>query len=195
MNSKAIAKAVRVVTAPPVLITCTLLLFWLFGIGVFRNAAELLLAIFFLGVMPSIAYPAQKAIPKLRERGRDGQRKLAFVCSLVGYVLGAAVGAAGFATPKMMFVYLSYFLSVLVLAFVNKVLHEKASGHACSTTGSLFFAVFYIGGAAAFPCIFLFVAMAWSSVKLKRHTPRNIATGAAVFAVSAVVAGLVLGVL
>ena len=76
---------------------------------------------------------------------------------------------------------LAYFISVVALTVVNRFFGEKASGHACSTMGSLSFAVFYIGPIALAPCIILFAAMAWSSVKLGRHTPRNIASGSMVF--------------
>ena len=193
MSKEKIAKALRVITAPPVLISVTLLLFWCLDLDVFASGAELLTGIILLGLLPALAYPLQKEIPSFKEKGRDGQRKLAFPLSIVGYALGFAAGLAGLATRRMMLVYAAYLISVLLLTFVNKCLHEKASGHACSATASLCFAMLYIGGAAIIPCFAVYAAMAWSSVALGRHSARNIVAGTVTFIASLAIALLVVG--
>lgn len=92
-----------------------------------------------------------------------------------------------------MLVCTAYLISVLLLTVVNKCLHEKASGHACSTTASLCFAMLYIGAAAMLPCLAVYIAMAWSSIVLGRHSARNIATGTVTFIASLAIALLVVG--
>ena len=185
------AKLLRVITAPPVLITAMLIIFYFCGLGIFRSASELVVAIVLLGILPALAYPIQAAVPKLREGGRDTQRKLAFALTLAGYAIGAIVALAGMATREMSLIYFTYFFSVFLLLVVNKCFHEKASGHACSTAGSLVFTAYYLGPAAFIPCALLFVAMAWSSIQLKRHTPKNLATGVLAF-VAALLISIVL---
>lgn len=194
MIREKVAETIRIATAPPVLISLTLVLFWLLDLEVFASAGELCVGILFLGVFPALAYPIQALVPKLKEKGRDGQRKLAFILSLAGYALGAIAGIAGMATQKMLLVYVSYLASVAILTIVNKCLHEKASGHACSTTGSLCFAVLYIGPACIIPCLAIYAAMAWSSVVLKRHSPRNIATGTLTFLASLAISIAIVGI-
>lgn len=190
MVADKIARILRVITAPPVLITVTLILFWVLDLGVFDEAWQLVLAVCLLGVVPALAYPLQALIPALKKGGRDAQRKLAFVLSLVGYSVGWLVGCLGGSTSKMLLVYLVYFVSVVLLSVVNKCFSEKASGHACSAMGSLSFAVMYIGTAAVVPAAVVFAAMAWSSVRLGRHSMRNIATGVLVF-LTALAAGCI----
>lgn len=192
-NKEKAAKVIRIVTAPPVLITVTLLVLWAMDQGVFESPLQLVLGIILLGAVPALAYPLQSAIPGLKDKGRDGQRKLAFALSLVGYAVGLATGLAGFATSKMLLIYLTYLISVILLTVTNKCFHEKASGHACSAAGSLGFAMLYIGPWAIVPSVVLYAAMAWSSIELKRHTPRNIATGTLVFALSLAIATLTMG--
>lgn len=68
-----------------------------------------------------------------------------------------------------------------------------ASGHACSTTGSLCFAMLYMGPAAIVPYLAIYAAMAWSSVELGRHSGRNIATGTVTFLASLAISLLILG--
>ena len=44
-----------------------------------------------LGVLPVLAYPLQRFIPKFRDEGRKGQRTLAMIFAVAGYILCAIV--------------------------------------------------------------------------------------------------------
>ena len=80
------AKAIRILTTAPVfaLLLCTLLYFLMDG--AFASLRHYLMAVFFLSILPVLAYPVSAIIPPLRRKGRDGQRNLAIVFSVVGYV-------------------------------------------------------------------------------------------------------------
>lgn len=82
------AKAIRILTTAPVfaLLLCTLLYFLMDG--AFASLRHYLMAVFFLSILPVLAYPVSAIIPPLRRKGRDGQRNLAIVFSVVGYVGG-----------------------------------------------------------------------------------------------------------
>ncbi len=188
-----VAKALRVVTAPPVLVTVLLAVLFCSEPDVVSTWQQLVCAVLLLGAVPALAYPLQRFVPGFKDEGRDGQRKLAFVLSVVGYLVGLVMGLCGLATRGLLLIYLTYFVSVVMLVFVNKVLKEKASGHACSVTGTLVFAVYFIGMGSLIPCLVVYAAMAWSSVVLKRHTVRNLVTGTLVCLLGFVIALIALG--
>ena len=171
------ARVARVLTAPALLVTVTLVALWFWGNGVFDGPAQLVCPLLCLGVLPALAYPVQRALPSLEAQGRAGQRRLAFGFSVVGYALGFGLGCAGLATPRLLLMYLTYLVSVVLLVALN-ALGEKASGHACSTTGSLVFAGLYLRRWYVVGlCLAVWAVMAWSSLALGRHSARNLVSG------------------
>lgn len=164
-------------SAPPVMVLALLLILWFSG-GVFARASELVWAIVSLAVFPALAYPFSTIIPAWHAGGRDMQRKLAFAFSSVGYTVLFAYGLIAQVSASAMLIFGTYFFSLLVLVLLNKVAHQKASGHACSITGPLILLVYFVGWTAAIPCAALFAVILWSSVVLKRHTPKEFALGA-----------------
>ena len=71
-----------------------------------------------------------------------------------------------------------YFFSALFLTLCNRVLHRRASGHACSAAGPLLFLIYYFGWWMLLPSIVIGWLVAWASVALKRHTPTDLLWGA-----------------
>lgn len=164
------AKSVRVVTIPPILVLALLTIlignFDEFYTGVLDYA----LAVVFLMLIPTLAYPAQMLHPVWRTQGRACQRKLAFIFSVIGYSVGLSLAIINRAQPKLLTIYIGYFCSVLLLTVFNKGLKIHASGHAAGVTGPLlYFAVFSNAWLVPVAAL-LYVAIIWSSVKMKRHT-------------------------
>lgn len=170
-----IAKLLRILTTPPVfaLILCTLLYFLLNG--AFASLRHYLAAVFFLTVLPVLAYPVAALIPSLRKKGRDGQRNLSIAFSVLGYIGGFlyAILGGGAAVEKVLFG--TYLISGVTLA-VCTFLHYKASGHACGCSGpvamlSVFVCPWFLFG------YLLLTPVIWSSMKLKRHTATQLLVG------------------
>lgn len=174
-----LAKGVRVLTVPPILITGMLITLTVSLDNFCSSAAEMTLAIVLLGLVPILAYPIQKLLPSKGEV-REEQRNMAFVLTFTGYLTALICSIVGNCGRQLQYIIISYFISMLLLVFFNKVLHVRASGHACSVTGTLYFLSFFLGARAIIPCIGIAAAVVWSSLRLKRHTIQEIFWGAAV---------------
>ncbi|BAE82426.1 hypothetical protein [Desulfitobacterium hafniense] len=172
------AQAVRVITVPPVMVLALLLLLFFQHKGVFTSAGELLLSVFFLSVIPLLAYPFSRLFPRCKAKGRDGQRNLAFTLSLIGYAGAVLWGMIAGVSGELLFIFLVYLASVVILTFFNRVIGVRASGHASGITGPLLLTVYFIGGKTVIPCVLLLGAILWSSLTLKRHTLRELLLGA-----------------
>ena len=128
--------------------------------------------------MPVLAYPAQPLFPRYRSRGREGQRELAFVFTGVGYTVAFLWALLAGVSPEIRTICAGYFFSALFLTLCNRVLHRRASGHACSAAGPLLFLIYYFGWWMLLPSIVIGWLVAWASVALKRHTPTDLLWGA-----------------
>ena len=168
--SNKFAKTIRVITIPPVLVFLLLTLLLKDFSTFYRSLSDYVGAVVFLMMIPALAYPFQKVVPSLRDKGRDMQRKLAFVFSISGYTLGLIYAVASGAEAKLTSIYIGYFCSVIFLTLFNKVLKIHASGHAAGITGPLLYVVWY-GEIWLLPlAAMLYFAIIWSSLKMKRHT-------------------------
>lgn len=174
-----VAKGIRVLTVPPLLISGMLVILTVSLDNFCSSAAQMALAIVLLGLVPILAYPMQKLMPRGGEV-REEQRNMAFVLTFTGYLTAFICSVAWSCGRELQYIIVSYFISMLLLVFFNKVLHVRASGHACSVTGTLYFLSFFLGARAVIPCIGIALAVVWSSLRLKRHTMREIFWGAAV---------------
>ncbi len=186
---KTLAKLIRTATIPPVMALITLLLLRLTGVGF--NGNELYVGILFLTVLPSLAYPIAAIIPSLRKRGRDAQRTLAVIWSMIGYLGGTIVClVCGYGKPETVLM-LTYLASGVLIAVFSFGFHIKSSGHACGMSGPialLSYAVspwFLLG-------YLLFVPLVWSSLKLNRHTTRELILGALIPVVCFIIFELVI---
>lgn len=170
-NSRAltlICKIIRILTAPAIL-AVMLSLILMFTYGDAARSRYILLALF-TGVIPVLSYPVCFFVPALKRKGRDFERKAAFVSSTVGYTGGVIWAAVSDAPKTVKIVCLTYFLSVLFLILFNKVLKIKASGHACGIFGPLLTIVMYAGYVWIIPCAVILLLVCFSSLYLKRHT-------------------------
>ena len=175
-----LSKITRKITVPPgfaALLLITVYIAFPDGIG---SAWHLLGAIFFLAVLPLLAYPLQKYIPKFRDRGREGQRSLAMLFSFSGYAVGTIVAYIASAPARLKMIYLEYLLCGIAMLVINKAFHLKASGHACGIVGPVAMLCFFgllipavIGTAIIVP-VFL------SSIKTKQHTLPQLMGGSAI---------------
>lgn len=178
MNIKdKLAKFIRIISVPPIMITFLILILFYTRPDIFHNIFQMIIPIIFLGVFPSLAYLFQLLIPSLKIKGRESERKLAFIFSLIGYTLALIWAVFEKVSNELLHICLTYFLSVLVLTFINKVLKKRASGHACSVTGPLVFLIFLINWKFIFPCIAIAILIFWSSLYLKRHTKADLCGG------------------
>ena len=176
---KKIAYILRVITVAPIMALLMLLILYLRDPLLFGNTLHFALSVLFLVVLPLSAYPLQPLVKKYKDKGREGQRTLALIFAVAGYVLGC-LSALIFGAPQdVLVIFLSYLLSGAFVAIFNKIFHFRASGHACGVTGPFLLLVYfgqpigYIG--------FAFLILAWmSSLYMKRHTNMQLTVGAAI---------------
>ena len=83
-----IAKIVRVATLAPIIALIAATIMFVCKPEIFGDAATYILTLVFLTVLPLLAYPLQPVFPAFRDKGRSGQRTLAMIMAVVGYILG-----------------------------------------------------------------------------------------------------------
>ena len=172
------AKIIRIISVPPVMITFLLVILNTTRPGIFRNNVEVLTSIILLGIVPVLAYPFQLLLSSsLEDRGRIMQRKLAFIFSLIGYATALLWAILVHTSKELLMICATYFISVVILTFFNKVLKKRASGHACSITGPLVFLIYLVDWKLIFPCIIIAMLIFWSSLYLQRHTKTDLFYG------------------
>jgi len=186
------AKVVRIVTVPAVTSGCAMTLLWLSDTAIYRSLVDYLMVMLGLTGLPLLSYGVTAMVPKLRALGREGQRKYAMYFSAVGYVLCFGYGMLTGANTAYRVITGTYVVSIVLLLVLNKGMHFKASGHACSTAGPLVALCYFLGGwyipAGAAVCALVI----WSSMKLKQHRFWELVTGSAVSGVSFVCLALLL---
>ena len=175
--SKKAAMAIRVITVPPVMAAILILVLWTGKDGVIPTAMDALAAFIFLSVLPLLAYPVSALIPQLRKKGREGQRNLAFAMSVLGYIGAWLYGTLCHRGSAMLFIFGTYLFSVCILLVFNKLLHLRASGHACSVTGPILLIIYFLGGWWTPLFAAVYAAILWASVVTKRHTVREFLLG------------------
>lgn len=136
-------------------------------------------AMFSLCVLPAASYGVWYAVPSLKREGRSSQRKLAVICSVIGYVLNTAyVLISGAAGCERLAVF-TYLFSGIITAILSYAFHVKSSGHACGVSGPAF--LLSITVHPAFLLLYLLlIPVVRSSLKLKRHSLTELMIGTAV---------------
>ncbi|HEX2937307.1 MAG TPA: hypothetical protein VHO66_00100 [Ruminiclostridium sp.] len=173
-----IAKVCRIVTVAPFMAGTMLVVLFINNPVVFGNSAFFAAALVFLTVLPLLAYPLQPLFSHYRSKGREGQRTLAMLFAAAGYVLGCALAFIAHAPNSLKIIFLSYLFSAILIILFNKLIHVRASGHACGVAGPFAILVFF-GQLAGFLGIIPLVIVWWSSLKAKRHTPGQLIVGTA----------------
>ncbi|HHU63630.1 MAG TPA: hypothetical protein GXZ32_05410 [Clostridiales bacterium] len=172
-----VAKVISIVTLVPIMAALAVTWILLKDRAHFDNSMLwYFLVLIFLTVLPISAYPIARAIPKIRARGRDGERNLAFIMAVIGYVAGAIISIVFHAPKGVMYIMLSYLASGLALFFVNKVVKVKASGHACGVSGPITL-LLYMVGHYAWIAVVLLPLVFWGRLALKRHTYSELIVG------------------
>ena len=170
------AKVIRVITIAPIMALLLMTSLYLSDAALLGGLPQYLASIFFLAVLPVLAYPLQSFIPLFKRDKRSGQRKLAFITSVVGYLCGIIFATATNAPMIVHVIYWTYFLSVTLLTAFNSFTPWKASGHACGVCGPVVTMVYFIGP-QALTALLIYVALFWASLKMKRHTVTELILG------------------
>ena len=177
IKKEKVAKILRIISIPPVVVAFLILILSVFRKDIFRNKIDIIIPILFLGILPVLAYPFQKIIPKYKDLGRDAQRKLAFIFSLIGYPFALIWSFLSNASHHLVVLCSTYFLSLIFLIFCNKILRIKASGHSCSIAGPLSMLIYWVDWKVIFPFFVYSVLVFWSSLYLKRHNVKDLIIG------------------
>lgn len=172
-----IAKIIRIISIPPIMVSILILILGFNKNNIFRNSTEIIIMIVLLGLVPSLAYVLSDLVPKIKEQGREGQRKLAFITNLAGYSIALLWAVFTNVDKELLLICLTYFLSVVLLTICNKGFHFRASGHASGFTGPLILLVYFLGWKYIIATLIIAVFIVWASVYLKRHTIKELAGG------------------
>lgn len=176
---KNLAKIIRIITVAPIMALNMLLTLYLQNPLLFGSAVIFILSVLFLVIFPLLAYPLQPLIKKYKSKGREGQRTLAIIFAVAGYLGGCLFAILLHASKNVWIIYLTYLLSGTLVMLWNKLLHFKASGHACGVTGP-FALLIYFGqpyGYIGIPVL----ALVWlASLYMKRHTNLQLITGSVI---------------
>lgn len=171
-----ITKVIGIITIPPLFVLLVVSWIWVYGGVEGFSRIWYLITLALLFIVPILAYPLSYVLPKIRAQGREGQRNLAFILSLTGYITGVIVGQVGHAPLLILYLFWGYLLTGSTLAFINRILHYKASGHACGLAGPITFLTVVSSGRLWY----LFMLMPfvfWARIKQDRHTIGNMLAG------------------
>ena len=176
-------KAIRVLTTAPLMAAIALALLRTCREEIFSGEMQFLLLFFCLGLLPLLAYPLQRFFPHFKNQGRSGQRHLAMIFAVGGYLISMLVCVITRASKAVWFFCLEYLLSGLLIFLFNRIFHVKISGHVCGVAGPIMLLA-YQGLWYTVPvgCAVLILVMV-ASLKTKRHTvPEMIGGGFAAMA-------------
>lgn len=174
--ARLLAFVLRVLTAPPFAVLCSFSLIYGFT-DRFGSLSHYLLLVAFIGFLPLLAYPLSFFVPALRKKGRKGQRTLALVLSLLGYLLGALTVflSPAVSTGFEKVLAATYLFSGALIALTSAV-GFKSSGHAAGVSGPAFLLTWTLGWPGALSFLLL-GGVFWSSLHLKRHTLPQLIVG------------------
>lgn len=186
----AVMKAVRVITVPPVLALAALVLMYCLQPAFFGGMVNLILSIVFICVLPVSGYVLQPLIPAYKNKGREGQRRLAMLTAVAGYLAGNVYAAIAGVPAPLWWVYLTYLLSGVLILVFNKLVRVRASGHACGVAGPVML-VAYAFGPWALAGFALLALVFYVSIKMKRHTMPQLVLGALLSTAATLLSALV----
>ncbi len=173
---KKICYAARILTVAPIVAIATFSILHFVSPEITGSTLNYILGIVFIAIFPLLAYPLQPILPYFKKKGRDGQRNLAIYMSVLGYIGGIIFAFALRMPDKMQALFLTYFISGLLIFIFNKVLKIKASGHACGVAGPIAFLT-YIYGPIALLGLPLLALVYWASLGMDRHKTSELIVG------------------
>ena len=171
-----LSKIIRIVTIAPIMAAVMLAIIQLAEPEQIGGASNLITALIFLTILPVISYPLQPVIPYFKHRSREGQRNLAIIFANIGYISGIIYALAANTPRELLIIYLTYFLSGLLIVLFNKVFKIRASGHACGIAGPIAILAYCVSLGALLGIILLGAAW-WASLSMKRHTNKELIIG------------------
>lgn len=177
------AKIIRTFTVAPICAFLINISVYIFKPEAFNNIYELIIILFVLGIIPILAYPIQSKFKIIKGDQRESERKLAFIFSIVSYIIGALIATIANIPPLQQVIYITYFFSGVFMVIFNFILNIKASGHMCGFVGPMALVMYIIGGVGYFTVIILLLII-WSSLYLKRHKPTDLIIGSIIPIVS-----------
>jgi hypothetical protein len=180
MKMEKFCKVVRMITLAPVLAAFSIAMIGWCCPDVFPTVWHFAYTILYLGFLPLLAYPLQSVTPHFKDKGRDGQRTLAMLFAVAGYVFCLVTNLLASASRGMWIICLEYLLSGVLILVFNKGFHIKLSAHGCGSAGPIFL-LLYFGlylPAALMTVVTIFAYVA--SVKAKHHTVPQLIGGSAV---------------
>jgi len=175
---------IRKITIPPVFALLLLVAVYTAYPRYFSTIWRLLGGILFLVVLPTLAYPLQKYIPRFKDRGREGQRTLAMLFSFAGYFLGTLTVFATNAPLQLKTIFIEYLLCGVIMLLFNKAFHLKASGHACGVVGPVIMLLYFELFVPAIVGVIFIVPVYIASLRTKQHTALQLLGGSVIPAVS-----------
>ena len=164
-----LAKLLRVLTVAPIMALIMLVILYTKDFNAFGSTSAFVMSILFLSIFPLLAYPLQPFIKSYKDKGREGQRSLAMIFSVAGYIGGFLSTLFMHSPKKILLIYLCYLISGALIILFNKLCHLKASGHACGVSGPFTLLVLF-GHPIGYLGIIVLLMTWWSSLKIKRHT-------------------------
>lgn len=173
------AKLIRILTVAPIMALFMLLVLYFQERPLFGARIHFALLVLFLVIFPLLAYPLQPLIPKYKRKGREGQRALAIDFAVAGYIGGCLSSFLLHAPESVMLIYLAYLVSGILVMLTNKLLHFRASGHACGVTGPCAILLCF-GQPAGYFGIPILVLVWLSSLRMKRHSNLQLIGGAVI---------------
>lgn len=180
MDMKVVYKIARILTLAQLLAAFSLTMLYIYRPDIYPTGGHFAYMLFYLGILPLLAYPLQPIVPKFKDKGRDGQRTLAMIFAVVGYVLSVITCALTGASSAMWLIALEYLISGILILVFNKVFHIRISAHGCGSAGPIFLLLYFgLYAPAAIMAVLTVIAYV-SSVKMKRHTVPQLVGGSLV---------------
>jgi len=173
-------KFIRLITLAPLLAGFSVAAIALLCPYVFPTVWHFVYTLLFLTILPLTAYPLQKFIPHFKDKGRNGQRTLAMIFAVVGYILCLAANALSSASKGMWLITLEYLISGIIILLFNKAFHIKLSAHGCGTVGPVFLLIYFGLYIPAAAMLVLSALSYFASVRAKHHTLPQLIGGSAV---------------
>lgn len=175
MKSMRAAKVISILTVAPVVALVVSTCLYFYDPQFFDGWAWYLISLFFLTLVPLSAYGLKNVLPGYKSKGRDGERKLAFIMAIAGYTAGLICALVFHAPRGAMLLLLTYFFTGFALTLFN-LLHIKASGHACGFVGP-FVLLMYCSRFYFWYLLIILPFVYWARLKMKRHTVSELAVG------------------
>lgn len=173
-------KLIRIITLAPILASFSLIMILIFCSGVFPTAGHFIYMLLLLGILPLLAYPLQPFTPHFKNKGRDGQRTLAMIFAVLGYIFCLIINFFSSPSKGMWIICLEYLISGILILVFNKCFHIKISAHGCGSAGPIFLLLYFGLTVPAIIMAIITVFAYIASVKAKHHTFPQLIGGSAV---------------